>query len=111
MRDVYHSDGTMTTMSEEAYVAKYLNGVPLVAPKVTPPAGYVALDWHNVGDMVGKTAALIRANGGAIPTPNATGLDNTVIGVDGKTNYQWVVINAIVILGYMAVSQAPNATV
>jgi hypothetical protein len=77
---------------------------PLKKPAVTPPAGYVTVTYQNIGDLLGKTVLLIKRANGAIPTPDQIGVDNTVIGLDGITNYGFVVRESLRLIGYISVA-------
>jgi hypothetical protein len=91
--------------------AEYEKGVaegkykPAVKPPVTPPEGYETVTYANIGDLLGKTVLLIKRANGAIPTPGQIGVDNTVIGLDGITNYGFVVREALRLIGYISVAE------
>lgn len=86
---------------------KIVGTKPVAAkPKAeTPlPEGYEIITFSNVGDKLEEAVKLIKRTPGGLPTPEAAGLDNTVIGPDGMTNYGWVMREAHRILGYISVA-------
>ena len=73
--------------------------------EVPLPDGYEIITFSNVGDKIEEAIKLIAITPGGLPTPEAAGLDNTVIGPDGITNYGWVMREAHRILGYISVAE------
>jgi hypothetical protein len=98
--------GPEIKMTRAEYNKKAANGEFAAIPKtaVAEPVNYETVTFENIGNLLGKAVVQIKRANGAIPTPAQLGVDNTVVGLDGITNYAFVIREALRLLGYISVA-------